>query len=443
MDALQPSAAGPSDAERLERIHAARPDGGLFAGKDWLWSPRPFVLSRHEWKLLEKLGPLLWKFVQACDNLYHRSAKGKLPPWIAAYADAGKPAWLIEAARANHREGEWPRVLRPDLVLTAGGFAMSELDSVPGGIGLLGWLNRTHAALGDKVIGGPDGMIDGFASLFSGPGVIAVSKESADYRPEMDWLAARLRDSGCDITVEDAESLEPDGREIYRFFELFDWENLPSFRPLLEKWKDGTQPVTAPFKPWLDEKLWLALLWSAPLQDHWDLLLRRAWKETLQSIVPFGWVIDPTPLPPHGVLPRLGVHSWEAVAGLSQKHRELVLKVSGFHPLAWGARSVTIGHDVPHDVWAGALRAACDDFPRAPWILQEFHHARIVRHPYQDRDTGTIVEMEAKARITPYYFAGRDGKIRLGGVHATLCPSDKKILHGMKDSIMVPCVVEE
>jgi hypothetical protein len=49
--------------------------------------------------------------------------------------------------------------------------------------------------------------------------------------------------------------------------------------------------------------------------------------------------------------------------------------------------------------------------------------------------------MDAMARITPYYFAGRDGVVRLGGVHATLCPSDKKILHGMRDAIMVPCVV--
>lgn len=427
----------------MDRIRAARPEGGLFAGKDWLWSPRPFVLPRREWKMLEQLGPLLWKFVQACDNLYRRSARGKLPSWIAAYADAGKPEWLVESARANPREGEWPRVLRPDLVLTPGGFAMSELDSVPGGIGLLDWLNRTHASLGDRVVGGGDGMLGGFTSLFSGPAVIAVSKESADYRPEMEWLAARAREIGHDITTADAESLRPDGREIYRFFELFDWENLVSFRPLLEAWTSGGQTVTAPFKPWLDEKLWLALLWSAPLQEHWELLLRRSWKETLQSIVPFGWVVDPAPLPPHGVLPRLGAHSWEAVAGLSQKNRELVLKVSGFHPLAWGARSITIGHDVPQAEWAAALRTACEDFPRAPWILQEFHHARIVRHPYEDPASGRILEMEAKARITPYYFAGRDGKVRLGGVHATLCPSDKKILHGMRDAIMVPCVVED
>ena len=427
----------------MEHIRAALPAGGMFAGKDWLWSPEPFVLPRREWKMIEKLGPVLWKFVQACDNLYHRSAKGKLPLWIAAYADAGKPAWLVKEGRSNHHGGEWPRVLRPDLVLTSNGFALSELDSVPGGIGLLAWLNQTHAALGDPVVGGADGMMDGFASLFSGPGVIAVSRESADYRPEMEWLAGQLRDKGRNLVVEDAESLQPDGREIYRFFELFDWENLPSFRPLLEAWRNGTQPITGPMKPWLEEKLWLALLWSAPLQDQWDLLLRRSWKETLQSIVPFGWVVDPTPLPPHGVLPRLGVHGWDAVANLSQKHRELVLKVSGFHPLAWGARSITVGHDVPHDEWSRALRAACDDFPRAPWILQEFHHARIVRHPYEDPISGAIREMEAKARITPYYFAGRDGKVRLGGVHATLCPADKKILHGMRDAIMVPCVVEE
>jgi hypothetical protein len=427
----------------MDHIRAARPEGGLFAGKDWLGSPRPFVLSPREWAILERLGPLLWKFVQACDNLYRRSARGKLPSWIAAYADTGKPEWLVRAARSVTRDGEWPRVLRPDLVLTSNGFAMSELDSVPGGIGLLDWLNRTHAALGDKVIGGADGMVNGFASLFHGPGVIAISKESSDYRPEMEWLAGRASERGHAMTTEEAESLRPDGREMYRFFELFDWENLPSFQPLLEAWTSGAQPVTAPFKPWLDEKLWLALLWSAPLQDHWDLLLRRSWKESLQSIVPFGWVVDPSPMPPHGILPRLGVHSWEAVGGFSQKHRELVLKVSGFHPLAWGARSVTIGHDVPQPEWAEVLRRACDDFPRAPWILQEFHHARVVRHPYEDPASGRIVEMEAKARVTPYYFAGRDGRIRLGGVHATLCPSDKKILHGMKDAIMVPCVVGE
>ena len=28
----------------------------------------------------------------------------------------------------------------------------------------------------------------------------------------------------------------------------------------------------------------------------------------------------------------------------------------------------------------------------------------------------------------------------LGGVLATVCPSDKKILHGMRDAMMLPCI---
>jgi hypothetical protein len=96
---------------------------------------------------------------------------------------------------------------------------------------------------------------------------------------------------------------------------------------------------------------------------------------------------------------------------------------------------------MPHADWARALDTACGSFARHPWILQEFKAARVVRHRFADRDSGEIRTMDAKARITPYYFAGSDGQVRLGGVSATLCPADKKILHGMKDAIMVPCVV--
>jgi hypothetical protein len=44
--------------------------------------------------------------------------------------------------------GAFPPVLRPDLLLTGEGFAMTELDSVPGGIGLTAFLNRLYATPG-------------------------------------------------------------------------------------------------------------------------------------------------------------------------------------------------------------------------------------------------------------------------------------------------------
>ena len=33
--------------------------------------------------------------------------------------------------------------------------------------------------------------------------------------------------------------------------------------------------------------------------------------------------------------------------------------------------------------------------------------------------------------------------VGIGGILATVCPADKKILHGMKDAIMLPCVAHD
>jgi len=45
-------------------------------------------------------------------------------------------------------------------------------------------------------------------------------------------------------------------------------------------------------------------------------------------------------------------------------------------------------------------------------------------------------------RLSPYYFV-QDEKAELGGVLATICPADKKVIHGMKDAVMAPCAVAQ
>lgn len=429
-----------SPEARAEAVRAALPRAGMFTGKEWEFSPDPFPLSRKQWQALEGLGHRLWRFLRGCDGFYRRSAQGRMAEWIAPLLDAGKPEWLVEAARSTPA-GQLPRVIRPDLVLTGDGFALTEIDSVPGGIGLLDWLNHTYGGLGFEVAGGADGMRDGFASCFSEPAEIVVSQEARDYRPEMDWLAGRLVAAHRDgWKVVDASTWQPSGAPAYRFFELFDWENLPGFHEWVAAWADGALDITAPFVPWIEEKAWLALFWSAPLRDAWAMELRRNHQRALADVIPFGWVVDPTPLPPHGVLPHLEVESWEKVADFTQRERELVLKVSGFSPIGWGARSVTVGHDVAHDAWREAVNRAARDFPAQPWVMQQFRHARTVHHPVM-RKNGQVEDMEGKVRLTPYYFVGDTGHTRLGGVHATICPADKKVLHGMRDAVMVPCTV--
>lgn len=421
----------------LSELREGLPEGGLFGGGAWRWSPEPLKLSQTEARQMMALGHPLARFQQACDGLYRRSAAGKLPEWLAGLLDKGKPEWLTQIQRNPATAEQFPRVIRPDLILTDSGFAMTELDSVPGGIGVTAWLSQVYAKAGFEVLGGANGMTDGFRSLMPDGGTVLVSKESGDYRPEMEWLTAQL---GAAWQVASAEGYQPDSTSLYRFFELFDWESIPAVKQLAAGAVSGEIQITPPFKPHLEDKLWLALLWSPALKKIWEQALRGSHLKRLRELVPFGWVLDPTPLPPHAALPKINVHDWEEVANFSQKERQLVLKVSGFHETAWGSRGVFIGHDMSTPEWSQKLHSALDQSATQPWIVQEFREGRRIEHPVF-RDDGSVEMMQGRVRLCPYFFSDRAGETTFGGCLATIVPADKKKIHGMSDGVLVPCVI--
>ncbi|GAA5496851.1 hypothetical protein Rhal01_03038 [Rubritalea halochordaticola] len=419
----------------LQEIKAAIPEYGLRQGADWLYSPEPFKLSKREARMVKSLGHPLAQFQKASDNIYQRSAMGRLPKWISGVLDAGKPEWMVQHQQQVGMREVMPRVIRPDLILTEDGFALTELDSVPGGMGITTWLSQMYSDAGFEIFGGRDGVPQGFRSLMPDGGRILVSEESADYRPEMEWLAQQV---GADIQVETAESATAGDADTYRFFEWFDWENISHAKELA-----GMLNLTSPCKPHLEEKLWLALLWTPALQGLWQEVMRGKHLQRVKDVVPFGWMMDPQELPPHAALPRLGVHSWNEVKKFSQTERRLVVKISGFSELAWGSKSVQIGHDMPRDEWASAIETAVSQFNTQPWVMQEYHAGRIVEHPYYDPESGELRMMKGRVRLCPYYFVDGKGQTSLGGTLATIVPADKKKIHGMKDGILLPCVVEE
>lgn len=428
--------------DTLARLRAAIPNGGLFADMDWLLSPEPLRLDAAFVEELEKLGHRLMLFQRASNELYLRSASGKAPAWVADYLDRGKPADLIAFARQKQFRNDVPQVIRPDLLLTADGFAISELDSVPGGIGLTAWLGKTYAEFGFDIVGGADGMLAGFRSILGDSADILVSDESATYRPEMECIAARANEQGTRWSVHRAEDFVPQSKSggphsLYRFFEQFDLPNLPSARAIMDAAAAGAFRVTPPFKPWLEEKLWLALFWLRPLREFWRRELSERHWLVLQKHIPQSWVLDPAPLPHHAAIPWLNIHSWDELKTFSQKERDLVLKVSGFSPQGWGSRGVTVGADVSQHDWAAAIDTALTAFPDHPHMLMRFVHSRIVEHPYFDPASGEIRTMRGRVRLCPYYFLA-DGRTKLGGALATIVPADKKLIHGMKDAILVP-----
>ena len=432
-------------------IRAALPPGGLFTDQHWRISPAPFALGPDLAKELDSLGRVLLQFYRAVNLLYRKSVEGKQPEWIARWLDQGKPAWLVELQRHPALKNELPRVIRPDILLTENGFAITELDSVPGGIGLTSWLNRTYAALNGQpsasgVIGGTDGMLKGFASIFGEAEQvhIVVSEESGSYRPEMDWLASQLNAGGSpsfNLQPSTFNSPAP-GDAVYRFFELFDVANLAGARRLFELATEKQIRLTPPPRPVFEEKLVFALLWNRNLRGFWRQELGDGFLSRLQKAVPYTWVVDPTPLPPHAAIPELNLTDWRQLMALSQRERELILKVSGYSEEAWGARGVYFGSDLSTAEWSVAVEKALREFDRTPYVLQRYHKPRLVESSYFDFERNQLVPMPGRVRLCPYYFVGGEGdaaRANLGGVLATICPADKKIIHGMKDAILAPC----
>src|SRR4051812_23412636 len=429
-------------ADRLTTIRAAFPKEGLFAEKQWLVSPDAFPIDRKSLADLEQLGHRLFVFQRACNQLYQLSVKGKQPEWVARYLDAGKPRELIEFSRRKEIRDDLPRVIRPDLILTDDGYIIAEIDSVPGGIGLTGWLSQTYSKFEKEIVGGADGMLEGFQSVLPNGGDVVISEEAATYRPEMEWLSARLQERGLDLRVVAAENYEPkDGRGVYRFFELFDLPNIPKIDNLLRANAEGKIDITPPIKPFLEEKMWFALFWLKPLHEFWRRELGEKYFLKLQEVIPYSWMLDPTPLPQHAVIPRLEIHDWREAAKLSQKERDLLLKVSGFSPLGWGSRGISLGSDLAHGEWEKRIVSALATFDSSPTILQRFHKGRLVEQRYWDSGSSEIKTMKGRVRLCPYYFVEQD-KVKLRGALATIVPADKKFVHGMRDGILVPSRLE-
>ena len=464
---------------------AAQP---LFEDKSWQLSPAAWPLAPDQVAQLEAIGTACLEFHQALETLYLRSVAGKnllrnkplQTPWVADYLDRGKPANLIAHARDSRNRGAFPTVLRPDLLLTDDGWALTELDSVPGGIGLTAFLNRLYEAQGG-VLGAGDAMVRNFhASLaalrpeMDNPLIaLAVSDEAATYRPEMEWLASELQLSGRRVFCVKPEDVFPLGSSLcidvdgnpekvdvlYRFFELFDLENIRTAKFIFEAWEAGEVVIAPPMRHFQEEKLTLALFHHHLLQDYWrESLSGRSFK-ILQGLIPPSWIIDPAPLPPGAVLdgPRAGgraLNDWRDLAGASQKERDLIIKISGYHETAWGARSVVLGSDCSRDEWQHGIERAVELAPSNLHVLQIYRKPKRIEHAVYDAaaamgaqsgDGGPRGEVAAsnkpgRLRLCPYYFVVA-GEVRLSGALATFCPPDKKIIHGMQDAALLPARV--
>jgi hypothetical protein len=444
----------------------------LFEDKTWKLSPHAWPITRDQLQEIESLGQACLDFHKALETLYLRSTEGKkllrnknlFAPWVADYLDRGKPHHLIKHGRCKVTRGQLPAVIRPDLLVTEDGFGLTEIDSVPGGIGLTAFLNRLYSDVSDTIIGDNDLMLEGFYKALAAKApdkhapliAVLVSDEAATYKPEMLWICEELQKLGKRVFCFHPDEVYPLGDVlhvsiegnpekvdvIYRFFELFDLPNLKTLPYFFEALEQEDVELTPPMRAFQEEKLSLGLFHHGMLTQFWRENLPKRSFRALSKAIPKSWVMDHTPLPPTAVLdgPLVGgkpIREWTDLSEASQKERNLIIKISGFHETAWGARSVTLGSDSSREVWKEGIQQAIDMSENNLHVMQEYRKPKRLSHPVY-AEAGTTFPMQGRIRLCPYFYVNGD-KAELSGILATFCPADKKIIHGMRDAAMLPC----
>ena len=432
----------------------------LFEKKTWKLSPVAWQLSPPQSKNLEAIGQACLEFYKAQDRLYNKSRRGMpilrntryTAPWVATYLDKGKPSFLLE--HTPFTKASIPLIIRPDLLWTQSGWILTELDAVPGGVGLTAFLYQLYGkqSVADAFL---NAIWQGLCELSPTPEptlAILVSDESQTYRPEWEWISQSWQEKGrkaiClhpqDILCEEdgvyAKGLKID--LIYRFFELFDWAQIPCLEGLLKAEKQGQICLTPPVKPHQEEKLSLALFHHPLLEDYWQEQINPPSYQLLNALIPASWIVDFTALPPgaywHGPLVQgKPIQDFMDLEQASKTERNWILKISGFHESAWGARGLTLGSDVSQKDWKAALLKA-KAHTQQTYILQDYKKPLVLQHPVYQFD-GHIETLEGRLRLCPYYLSSSQRAAYLGSL-ATFCPKDKKIIHGMQDAVLLPAI---
>jgi hypothetical protein len=278
----------------------------------------------------------------------------------------------------------------------------------------------------------------------------------------MEWLAHQLQVTGHRVFCMRPENLFPLGGAlffdvegnpekidvIYRFFELFDLASIKTAPYILDAWASGDVAIAPPMRSFQEEKLAFALFHHHLLKDYWTEALGSKTVKLLRALIPPTWIMDPAPLPPGAVLdgPRAGGNAlvdWRDLIGASQKERDLIIKISGFHETAWGARSVVLGSDCSREEWQQGVERALELAPTNLHVLQVYKKPRRVGHSlYAAEAPHGAAQADGRLRLCPYYMVV-EGKTRLSGALATFCPPDKKIIHGMQDAALLPIRIHE
>ncbi len=108
--------------------------------------------------------------------------------------------------------------------------------------------------------------------------------------------------------------------------------------------------------------LWPALLHLRALHSFWEQQLRHSHVETLLDRVPSAWMLDPAPIPPGAVIPKLEIGSWSELT----PNRSFIIQ-----DIAAVRDPILLEPTVSPQQWHSSINQALQSFGHQPQALSE------------------------------------------------------------------------
>lgn len=360
-----------------------------------------------------------------------------LGPAIAAYLNAVCELYmtdervhqLLDQGKPNIFKGNKPKYLffRPDLILTAHGLKICEIEVSPFGLALSDILTKAYAKFGLMVDTGE--LRDHAIAHVPETGTVIHSHKTRRFVGQLDYLASEIfsgkTSSWISAHADEISDLE---EQFYRGFYLH--ETVEDSR--LHEIANGQNCIPSP-TPFFEEKAILSLIWDTRFTNFLKQSLGESLFERLRRHIPPTWVIGNEDYFEPG-LPN-GTSQTIDIASLGKSKRKIVLKSSGFcDTMSWG-HGVHFLDKVSGSQVRQHIQEILDSNQSTLYICQDFTEPIKIDYSYfQGED---VVAEKMATRITPYYAAIGDSPGHLLSIKATGRNGSRHI-HAATDSVNTP-----
>lgn len=376
---------------------------------------RPLSISPQELNDLERVCCEISGYISAVDNLYHQDDT------VKELLSRGKPEFFKKDRPAQHL------FIRPDIIWTADGFRVCEIETSPFGLGLANALNEAYRSMDYATVTNGE-LSRHIEQSLPAEGTVVYSDKTWAYEGQLKYLAKKVFSrNGKEWKVKTAIEAAQGAlaiKAIYRAFYLKEHDSDEAVKRLLEDGELGEFEWLPSITSHIEEKAVMALIWDNRWEKYFARELGRASYDFLRMVIPKTFVIGEeghfSPGMPSNAADALGI------ASLSRTKRNFVLKPSGYDLHASWSEGVVFLQQLSRDKAAKFLGKAATK-KDGLIIVQEFHrgkkipvkvlngeetenlHVRIRLTPYADPKTGKLLIVKATGRAgTDFIHASSD-----------------------------------